>query len=890
MNSPLSLTTSFSRYAQRLLTRFPDWEEPLSLMAYSPYEPEAMQQYINHQPLMTEDDLKQALRGLRQRVFVTTMVRDLAGFAPLKEIVLTQSHLADLCLKTAVRSLTLMLAATYGKPIGSDSGNTQELIIIGMGKLGSKELNVSSDIDLIFAYEEDGETDGPKKIANHEYFTLLGRKVIQAISDPTADGIVFRVDMRLRPYGDSGPLVMSLPMLEEYLMTQGRMWERFAWMKARAITGPSENLTQLIRPFVFRKYLDYGAYAGIRELHGQIRREVSRQDRADNIKLGPGGIREIEFIAQIFQLIRGGRDSALQVRGTLEALPLLADKEFLPQEAVTDLLAAYDFLRKLEHRLQYRDDQQTQTLPNGAEDRLAIAKIMGFEAVEPFVEALGLYRKTVSHHFDEVFSTPEDQSSHPLMGLWQGQGDDAAEQLYALGFKECEELAQHLDGFRQSPRIRQLPAGNRQRLDQLMPRLIKAASRESKPDQTLRRLMHLMENIARRESYLALLTEYPQTLERVSALYNASPWVSNFLTQHPLLLDELLDTRLLYKAPDWPALAQQLKQQLDELDNDIEAQMNTMREFHHTQTFRLVASDLADLLPLETLSDHLSALADLILQESLHRCWLDVRTRHRETPAFAIIGYGKLGAKEIGYDSDLDIIFLFDDDASDAQENYTKLAKKLSNWLTTLTRAGTLYEVDLRLRPNGASGLLVSSIAAFEHYQTKEAWAWEYQALTRARFCAGDTNVGDQFEIIRRRVLVSPREGDALRTEVMNMRQKMVDNHKDKEGVFDVKHGKGGLIDLEFAVQYLILQHSATTPGLLDNVGNIALLGRSANAGLIPENTALAAANAYRKLRQVQHTSRLAGTEAQPLNDDSLQEERTAISTLWQQVFGESRK
>lgn len=889
MNSPLSMTLAFSRYAQRLLTRYPDWDEPMSLMAYAPFPLEAMQQYLNHQQMTDEDNLKAALRGLRQRVFLTTMVRDIAGFAALNEIVVTQSLLADLSLQTALRSLTLILAKTYGKPIGAETGETQELIVIGMGKLGSKELNVSSDIDLIFAYEEDGETDGPKKIANHEYFTLLGRKLIQAISDPTADGLVFRVDMRLRPYGDSGPLVMSLAMLEEYLITQGRMWERFAWMKARAITGPAQNLQELIRPFVFRKYLDYGAYAGIRELHGQIRSEVSRRDRADNIKLGPGGIREIEFIAQIFQLIRGGRDTQLQVKGTLEALPIISEMGLLPAATVSELLSAYDFLRRLEHRLQYRDDQQTQALPTLAEEQASIAQSMGFNDVSAFITTLNEHRTRVSRHFDEVFSTPEDQSSHPLMTLWQGTQEEPEQKLHELGFKQCTELAQQLDGFRQSPKIRQLPSGNRQRLDQLMPRLIEAASRESKPDQTLIRLLRLMESIARRESYLALLTEYPQTLERVSTLYCASPWVSDFLTQHPLLLDELLDTRLLYKAPDWPSLAEQLHQQMDELNGDIEAQMNSMREFHHSQTFRLVASDLAELLPLETLSDHLSALADLILEESLHRCWQDVRTRHREKPAFAVIGYGKLGAKEIGYDSDLDIIFLYDDDATEAGENYTKLAKKLSNWLTTLTRSGTLYEVDLRLRPNGASGLLVSSIAAFEHYQSKEAWVWEHQALTRGRFCAGDIGVGKQFEHIRRSVLSQERDTTKLAEEVIQMRHKMDDNHKPKEGVFDVKQSKGGLIDLEFTVQYLILQHAAKTPTLLDNAGNIALLARAAAAGLIPEDLATQAANAYRSLRQTQHTSRLAGQEAQSLVPQALENEQRAVQQLWQAVFREVR-
>lgn len=883
MNTPLSHATLFSHYARRLLARHPEWHT--EMQNASPLRRGDMELQLKQQSMGNEAALKLALRHLRQRVMLTLMARDLAGLASLEEVVLTITELAELCVETSVLHLHEHLAALHGHPRGEDSGLVQRLIVVGMGKLGARELNVSSDIDLVFIYEEDGETEGPKRLSNHEFFTLLGRRLIQVISEVNEEGIVFRVDMRLRPYGDSGPLVSSFAMLEGYLVSQGRMWERFAWMKARTLTGNDSGLQDLTRPFVFRKYLDYGAYAGIRELHGQIRREVSRRDRRDNIKLGPGGIREIEFIAQIFQLIRGGRDTRLQVRGALQALPLLAEADLLPLDVVNELFAAYDFLRRLEHRLQYRDDQQTQTLPSAPEEHLLLAQSMGFADSTGFFAALDAHRHRVSHHFEDVFSNPDDQTDHPLMGLWQGNGDDAADTLQTLGFADGASLASLLDEMRRSPKVRQLPDGNRQRLDQLMPQLISAASRESNPDATLRRLVHLMEAIIRRESYLALLTENPQTLERVAALYNASPWVSDFLTQHPLLLDELLDTRILYKEPDWQELSALLHDQMQEASGDIEVQMNAMREFQHAQVFRLVASDLAGLITLERLSDHLSALADLILHQSLIWCWQDVRTRHIEFPLFAIIGYGKLGAKEIGYGSDLDLIFLYDDPAENAGENYAKLARKLQNWLTTLTRSGILYEVDLRLRPNGASGLLVSSVEAFHQYQTREAWIWEHQALTRARFCTGDDNVGRQFDAIRATVLSQKREQATLHDEVLSMRRKMDENHKTITGSFDVKHDRGGLIDLEFAVQYLILAHGHDTPALLDNVGNIALLGRAAEAGLIPADIALGAANAYRRLRQEQHRLRLAGAEKSPIVDSELREERQAVAAVWQAVL-----
>lgn len=884
---PVAATT-FSAYARRMLECHPEWSALLQDDTPLPDRP-AMLAWLESQSIDGEAPLRRALRHLRQRVLLTLLAQDMSGRASMPDVVRTVTTLAEISIEYAVAFAHQQLVASHGQPLGEDSGQPQQLLVVGMGKLGGGELNVSSDIDLVFVYEEDGRTDGTRSLSNHEFFTLLGRRLIQLLSEADENGFVFRVDMRLRPYGDSGPLVCSMAMLEGYLVAQGRMWERFAWMKARAITGDDQVLQQVARPFVYRKYLDYGAYAGIRDLHSQIRREVSRRDRRDNIKLGPGGIREIEFITQIFQLIRGGRETRLQVRGTLEALPLLAEAGHLPADAVQELWQAYDFLRKLEHRLQYRDDQQTQTLPAGEADLRAVAHSMGFADTEPFLFALNQHRQSVSRHFEDVFSTPEDQSSHPLMGLWQGSSDDETATLASLGFADPAAIAALLGELRRSPRLRQLPAGNRQRLDQLMPPLLEAASRQEHPDDTLRRLMHLMEAISRRESYLALLTENPQTLQRVADLYSASPWVSDFLTRHPLLLDELLDTRTLYKEPDWPSLADHLHQQMQAAVGDIETQMNILREFQHAQTLRLVACDLSGLLTLERLSDHLAALADLILQETIPWCWQDVRSRHRDDPQFAIVGYGKLGAKEIGYASDLDLIFLYEDDHENASENYARLAKKLSTWLSTLTRSGILYEVDLRLRPNGASGLLVSSTAAFEHYQLHEAWVWEHQALTRARYCAGHPAIGQRFEQIRAQVLAQPRDGDKLRTEVLAMRAKMDANHKPVVGQFDIKNDRGGLIDLEFAVQYLILLHAGQHPSLLANAGNIALLARAAAAGLIAADTALAAANAYRQLRREQHRLRLAGADKSILPASQLQAERDAVAQLWQQVLGDVR-
>ena len=886
MPTPAPYSYPFSRYARRQLDAHPEWHAQLDFD--QPVTAARLQQQLAALAEMDEASAKRLLRQVRQQSLLITMERDLAGVADLREVVASITALADVSLQLACAQASAALEQIHGQPIGSDSGQPQQLIIIGMGKLGGGELNVSSDVDLIFAYPEDGETSGPKRLSNHEFFNRLGKRIIALIGETTADGFVFRVDMRLRPYGDAGPLAVSFAMLEEYLVAQGREWERFAWMKARALTGDGEGLRALTYPFVFRKYLDYGAYQAIRELHGQIRSDVARRDRSANIKTGPGGIREIEFIGQIFQLIRGGRDHRLRSLGTLDTLPNLALTQLLPDSVVNELMQDYQFLRRLEHRLQYLDDQQTQTLPAQAEDRLRIAQSMGYTDSNAFCTELTALRGRVSQHFEDVFSIPVVGDNDGLSELWQTTAEERHTRLRELGYREPETIATLLDDVRNSSRLRLLGDSNRRRLEQLLPALLREAARQKHPDITLRRLLTLVETIGRRESYLALLSEYPHTLERLAELYAASPWVSQFLTQHPLLLDELLDTRVWHSPPDWPALARQLHGQMQDLHGDIEAQMNAMREFQHAQVFRLVSADLAGLLPLESVSDHLAALADMVLAEALQQCWADVKTRHCPIPKFAIIAYGKLGAKEIGYASDLDLIFLYDDSHELAQENYAKLAKRLNSWLTTFTRAGILYQVDLRLRPNGASGLLVSNMQAFTQYQLHDAWVWEHQALTRARYCAGDADIGRQFQHVREQVLQQPREAGKLREDVLSMRRRMHDNKPQKEGFFDLKQDPGGLIDLEFAMQYLILLHACEVPGLCANLGNIALLRLAAAMGLLEHDLAEQAGSAYRHLRKAQHALRLDGDERSLLPATELRQERQTVLRLWQAIFGTS--
>jgi glutamate-ammonia-ligase adenylyltransferase len=798
------------------------------------------------------------------------------------------------------------------------NGKRQALIVVGMGKLGGRELNVSSDIDLIFLYPEEGETvcerAGQRPLSNHEYFTRLARKLISVLADVTEDGQVFRVDMRLRPNGESGPLACSFDALENYFIAEGREWERYAWIKARIVAAsdnaiPAANgsaaliasgntsigasnadlereLAAIARPFVFRKYLDYGAFAAMRSLHAQIRAEVARRDLAGHIKLGPGGIREIEFIAQAFQLIRGGRDAELQARPTLEVLALLQKKGLLPAQAVTELSAAYDFLRRLEHRLQYLDDAQTHELPANSRDQALIAAAMGFDDYAAFMTGLDAYRAQVSRHFDGVFAGPV-QDVHACAPLWIGglDAEAAHARLSVLGFADAGAALARLAGARASPRYLQLPEASRERYDALVPCVIELAARAGAPDAALARALDLLDAISRRGAYLALLHEYPQALEKVVQLLAASGWAAAYVTHHPLLLDELLDARTLYAAPDWKEFAAGLRTQLARHEGDAERLMDVLREAHHAQVFRLLAQDLAGQLTVEVLADHLSALADLMLAITLELCWAQLRSRHRDAPRFAIVAYGKLGGKELGYASDLDIIFLYDDADERAPALYSRLAQRINTWVTSATPSGVLFETDLRLRPNGASGLMVSSMDGFREYQEKDAWVWEHQALTRARYCAGDAEVGAAFEAERIAILRRSRDPEALRREVVSMRQQMEDAHPNRSDLFDLKHDRGGMIDIEFIVQYLVLAHAYRYPQLTGNLGNIALLKMAGELGLIPLATALTVRDGYREYRRRQHAERLNGAQYARVERSPFTRYVEATLALWQAVF-----
>jgi glutamate-ammonia-ligase adenylyltransferase len=914
---------AWSGHLRRRLDAHPDLAAWLDEAVKQPVTPALMAQWQNElagtavTAALPVDVCRMVLRKLRERVFSVLIVRDLTGQAPLEEVVGAMTTLADMAVAAAYRSVAAELAAVHGVPRDPATGKPQEMLIVGMGKLGGCELNVSSDIDLIMLYGEEGETDGPRRISHHEFYGRLTRRMMPVLSEVDANGQVFRTDLRLRPDGDAGPLAWSLDALEHYLIGQGREWERYAWLKARLMpaqafedsdsAAQARQLESLRVPFVYRKYFDFDALAALRALRERIRQDWQRRasarngiDSANNIKLGDGGIREIEFVVQLAQLIRGGRMPALQKRGLLEALHAECVAGLVPQDDARRLEEAYRFLRRTEHALQYREDEQTHLLPGDPALRAALAEALGMTP-DAFESTLAAHRDFVSQTFRNVFRMvgmgEEEAAPAPTPGeapSSQEEPDSESEltdQIRQAFGEDADDLLRRAQTLSGSHRVRSLPESSRRRMEVLLPAALRAALHTPAPREAAVRLFDLIEKIAQRSAYLALLAEYPDTLARVARMVAASPWAAQYLTQHPLLLDSLIDWRTLFEPLDFGQIARQLTADLDACrlpdgDPDVERQMNLMRDVQRQASFQLLAQDLEGELTVEKLADQLSALADLLLTETIRRAWPLVNKIEGAAPRFAVIAYGKLGGKELGYASDLDLVFLFDDPRDDAAEVYAKLGRRMSSWLSTMTSSGRLYETDLRLRPDGDAGLLAVSVEAFEEYQHKHAWAWEHQALTRARFAAGDANVGARFEKIREDILVLPRDPAALRDEVLAMREKINAGHPNTSDRFDLKHDRGGMVDVEFVTQYLVLCHAGTHPVLVRNLGNITLLRLAAEVGLIPPELAARSGDAYRTLRRVQHQLRLQGVEKARVAPDQLQPERAAVRELWTTVLG----
>ena len=908
-SSPRAADAGHSRFVQRVRRRYAD--ELPRLPAGLP-ERDAIAALID---ALQRDGraLPSALRVARHLVLERLTVLDCEHDAPLDAVTQTMSTLAELTLDRALAHAFAEQDARHGAPRRAD-GRRAAFWVLGMGKLGARELNVSSDIDLIYVYDEDGRTDGDAdgrgSVTNHEYFSRVAHALYALIGDTTDDGQVFRVDLALRPNGNSGPAVVSLAMLEEYFLVQGREWERFAWLKSRIVapatamtSGEALALRDLVVGFVYRRYLDYGVFEGLRQLHRKIRDEAARRaagrpERANDVKLSRGGIREIEFIVQLLQVVRGGQFPELRTRSTLSALERLVAVGVMKPETAAKLAEAYVFLRRVEHRIQYLDDRQTHVLPTEDADLAWIGRSMRLvctaDACELF-DGLCAHREFVAMEFDALLHDGRSPGGCKSCG-----GPPPALDSAAFLERLPPRVAERVGAFCAAPRVALLRDESRERLAKLLGRAAAAIDGERIGEDAVCRFVDWLEPLLRRESYLALLAERPEVLARLLRLLGLAKWPMRYLMRHPGVIDELADARALSGRFERDAYLRDLQARHEAWARggqaDEEALLDTLRRAHHAEVFRTLVRDVEGELSVEQVADDLSALADATLDCTIRWAWQHLKTRHREQPRLAVVAYGKLGGKELGYGSDLDVVFLFDDadeaDADRAAEVYAAFVRKLITWLTLRTAAGELFDIDMALRPNGNSGLLVTSIGSFERYQagrgSNTAWTWEHQAITRARWCAGDAGLAPRVEAVRRAVLAAPRDADALRTEVRTMRERVRAAHpaprQDGAARFDVKHGEGGMMDVEFAVQTLVLAHSALHPGLRDDIGNIALLKLAETLGLLPPGVGTAAADAYRELRRAQHRARLdeAPTHFEPA---AFATERAAVQALTRTVF-----
>ena len=856
---------------------------------------------LAHAPVDTPDELMTKLRHFRRREMIRIAWRDLAGWAELSETLTDLSHLADACIQYALDFLYQEACELRGTPLLAD-GSPQQIVVLGMGKLGAYELNYSSDIDLIFAYAEDGVLQDRKETTYGEFFTKLCRNLIKVLDEITVDGFVFRTDIRLRPYGDSGPIIMTFDGMENYYQTQAREWERYAMIKVRQVAGDFKTGAQLMamfRPFVYRRYLDYGAFEELRSLKAQITQELRRKDRMENIKLGPGGIREIEFIGQAFQLIRGGNDKALQIRPILDVLQLLGEWELLATKDADQLKQSYCFLRRVENHIQQYQDQQTHDLPTDPTVQRVLAYSLDYPDWTSFKQDLDKVRVQVHEVFDQVFSFSKQDSANQLsQKIWACVADDAELMagLAECGIQDADVLLAAIRDFKNSVAVRRLTAKGAGVLDRLMPQLIEAMQQVDNPDETLLRILGLFEAVAGRNVYLSLLSENPGALSQLIKLSSASPWICDYLSLYPVLFDELLDTRSLYEPLKKADLDQQLKVLLAQVEvQDLEQLMIVLRQFKQLNVLRVAAADIMGAIPLMVVSDYLTTIAESIVSHVVERAWLMLTDKHGFPPdtdnaaiGFAVIGFGKLGGIELGYGSDLDLVFLYDCQDGNVMTNgeasapahaprlrpvgdkpiscaqfYGRLGLKVRHILDTKMLSGVLYEVDMRLRPNGDSGLLVSHINAYEDYLKNQAWTWELQALVRGRFIAGDSQLKVLYEAIRSRILSLPRDTESLKKEVRDMREKMreamVIKDKDK---FDLKQSKGGIADIEFIVQFGVLDQAAKNVALTTYTDNVRLLDGLQQRGFIAKDYAESLKTAYCTYRDVGHKLVLQGDKA----------------------------
>ncbi|MFK8019641.1 MAG: bifunctional [glutamate--ammonia ligase]-adenylyl-L-tyrosine phosphorylase/[glutamate--ammonia-ligase] adenylyltransferase [Pseudomonadales bacterium] len=859
------------------------------------------------------------LRRFRGIEMLRLIWRDQNEICQLFDLTKELSYLADVCLQRALKFHYCALCKEWGTP-RTAGGQEIELLVLGMGKLGAHELNLSSDIDLIFSYSEAGELDtegaieGAPKKSHQEFFIALGRRLIKAIDERTQDGIVFRVDMRLRPYGDSGALVHSFAALEDYYQAQGRDWERYAMIKARVVAGTesdTETLMQMLKPFVYRRYIDFSVFESLRSMKDMIVREVRRKGLQDNVKLGAGGIREVEFIAQVFQLVHGGRDKNLQQRELEKIYSVLKQRQLLPVDVVDELLESYVFLRNTEHALQAQRDQQTQLLPRDEGDQLRIAIAMGFNEWPDFLQELDDHRQKVRKHFSAVIDTPsaDDESDEPRNTVWfdliEEDIAEVANDEEGDGAHKLESLESLCASFKFSNKVTGLQPVARERLDKVMPELIEQLAQCDAPAEAAVRCLKVIDAILRRSAYLALLFENPLALKHLVQLCSNSIYITRKLVQHPLLLDELIDPRTLYQAPDRNELRSSLRQHMLRIElSDTEEQMEQLRYFKRSQTLRVAAAELSGALPLMKVSDYLTFIAECLLEYVLDLAWHDVSSKYgdpegasADSKQFVVLAYGKLGGLELSHGSDLDLVFVYQADAGqmtqgaisvDSATFYTRLGQRIIHLLNTRTALGQVYEIDMRLRPSGNSGLLVSSTKGFLQYQNTSAWTWEHQALVRARAVTGDLKLMEWFNTTRVELLTQQRDPANLRKQVVEMRTKMREHlteavPKDR---FHLKHSVGGIVDIEFMVQYGVLAQAATVPKVYEFTDNIRILDAFEKCAFLPAARAEQLRAAYIAFRACLH--QLSLQDQEPIVDsENFESEIQAVRAAWAELLEE---
>ena len=862
--------------------------------------------YIHQLVISTLQDIQdetlwmKTLRILRARLMFRWIWQDANQLTDVVTLTQELSDFADICVQVAKDFARIPLVAKHGEPIGYN-GKVQDLIVVAMGKHGAQELNLSSDIDLIFAFDEQGETNGRKCIEVQQFCILWGQKLIYLLDHITADGFVFRVDMRLRPWGDGSALAISHVALEKYLSQHGREWERYAWIKARIITGGQEGyeLLEMTRPFVFRKYVDYTAFEAMREMKAMIEREVQRRNIEDNIKLGAGGIREVEFIVQVFQLIYGGSKLELQDRQCLVSLRHLGEAELLEPQAVLDLEDAYLFLRRVEHAIQALNDQQSQALPTEPELRARISDTLGFADWDSFMQTLNEKRAKVIYQFEHLIKENEPDS---LLENYS----QLEKQLDAVLDDQAKNLVHE---FWYGHAIKKLTAKALQRLKTFWPHLIEAVLQSENPQMALMRLMPLVESVLRRSVYLVMLIESKGALQRLVKMATVSPWICEELTQYPVLLDEFLSMD--FELPKRSDLEDSLRQQLLRIELDeVEDLMRVLRLFKKSNVLTVAASDVLAESHLMKVSDALTDIAEVTANAALQLAYQMIVKKHGypvdsegqrcglEHNAFAIIGYGKVGGIELGYGSDLDVVFIHNmDEQADTDgikpisgfEFAMRVARKFVSLMTTQTLDGRVYDVDTRLRPSGDAGLLVTSLRAFEQYQLKSAWLWEHQALVRARSIAGDQDLRDKFEVLRCKILTQPRDEAYVRSEVLKMRQKMKDHlgsskEQKKDGIFHLKQDAGGIVDIEFMAQYAVLAWSGSNPDLAHYSDNVRILEDAAKTGCLSSDDATALIQAYLRERAESHRLALANQSMQ-VNAADWYDTREVVCKLWQRLI-----